>query len=528
MVAGPTHESPRELLPGWTPARALHYQDEPAELEAQTLRLGQARRSSLGALVVDTGRFCGRSPKDRYIVEDACTRQQVDWNEINQSLDTSAFLRLEQDLRDYLQQRELWIRDAALSADPRYRLQVRVISELPWACLFVHHLLRSPEPASEPEQRWTLLHAPGLRADPARHGCRAQQVVAISMERSCILICGTAYTGEIKKSLFSVMNLLLPQRQVLPMHCAANTGADGDTALFFGLSGTGKTSLSSDPQRRLIGDDEHGWSPEGIFNLEGGCYAKCLNLDPLEEPAIYAAIQKGALLENVGFVPGTDRVDFSDAGRTENTRASYPLEHIPGVEPCGRGASPKHVFFLTCDAFGVLPPLARLTQSQAMYHFVSGYTAKVAGTETGIAEPQAAFSACYGAPFMPLDPLVYARLLGERLRSSSAECWLLNTGWSGGGYGRGTRMPLSCSRALVRFVLSGDWRSVSFHTHPLYSLAIPGHCPGVSGRLLDAVSSWEDPGAYRNAALDLARRFRDNFARYEARAAADIRAGALL
>lgn len=522
------HEGPQELLPGWIPARALHYQDEPAELEAQSLRLRQARRSSLGALVVDTGRFCGRSPKDRYIVEDAHTAGRVDWNEINQAIGASCFQKLEQDLRAYLQERELWIRDAALSADPRYRLEVRVISELPWACLFVHHLLRAPETPGGRARGWTLLHAPGFQADPCRHGCRAGQAIAISVERRCILICGTAYTGEIKKSLFSVMNLLLPQRQVLPMHCAANAGADGDTALFFGLSGTGKTSLSSDPERRLIGDDEHGWSREGIFNLEGGCYAKCLNLDPLQEPGIYAAIQRGALLENVGFVPGSDRVDFRDAGRTENTRASYPLEHIPGVEPSGRGASPKHVFFLTCDAFGVLPPLARLTQAQAMYHFVSGYTAKVAGTETGIGEPQATFSACYGAPFMPLDPLVYARMLGERLRSSSAQCWLLNTGWSGGGCSRGTRMPLSCSRALVRFVLSGAWRSVSFHTHPLYTLAIPGQCPGISGRLLDAASSWEDPQAYRNAALELAGRFRENFARYEARAGSDIAAGALL
>ena len=528
MVAGPLHERPQELLPGWTPARALHYQDEPATLEVEALRLGQARRSSLGALAVDTGRFCGRSPKDRYIVRETATRDLVDWNEINQALDPSCFRMLEQDIRAYLQKCELWIRDASLSADPRYSLQVRVISELPWACLFVHHLLREPGAPEGRASGWTLLHAPGFRAEPERHGCRAGQAIAISVERSCILICGTAYTGEIKKSLFSVMNLLLPAREVLPMHCAANAGDSGDTALFFGLSGTGKTSLSSDPGRRLIGDDEHGWSPEGIFNLEGGCYAKCLNLDPQQEPGIFEAIGRGALLENVGFVPGSDRVDFSDCGRTENTRASYPLKHIPGVEPSARGTHPEHVFFLTCDAFGVLPPLARLTEAQAMYHFLSGYTAKVAGTETGILEPQAVFSTCYGAPFMPLDPLIYARLLGERLRQSAAQCWLLNTGWSGGGYGRGIRMPLSCSRALVRFVLSGAWRSVPFHTHPLYTLAIPGHCPGVCGRLLDAASAWEDPQAYRNAALELARRFRENFARYEARAGDAICAGSLL
>ena len=528
MVARPFTQNPTDLLAGWTPVGAIHHQDDPGNLESEILRLGQASRCSLGALVVDTGRFTGRSPKDRFIVRDARSAATVDWNETNQPMEEAAFQRLHGDMRQYLEDRPLWIRDASLSADPRYRLQVRVISELPWASLFVHYLLREPDPVSDPSSSWTLLHAPGFQADPGRHGCRQANAVVLSLVHRTILICGTAYTGEIKKSLFSVLNILLPlDHQVLPMHCAANVGSQEDTALFFGLSGTGKTSLSADPSRRLIGDDEHGWSSDGIFNLEGGCYAKCLHLDPEQEPNIYAAIRRGALLENVGFLPGTDEVDFRDARRTENTRASYPMTHVPGHEASGRGAPPRHVFLLTCDAFGVLPPLARLNPAQAMYHFVSGYTAKVAGTEAGVAEPQATFSACYGAPFMPLDPLVYARMLGERLEASGAECWLLNTGWSGGGYGRGTRMPLSCSRALVRFVLSGAWHSVPFYTHPLYSLAIPGQCPGVPGRLLDPECGWEDSQAYRKAASDLAQRFTENFTRFEARAGAEISSGAL-
>jgi len=487
-----------------------------AVLVEHAVRRGEGLLTDSGAFAALTGTRTGRSPKDKYTVRDSVTAGQVDWA-ANQPMDPAVFDRLHDLFRAYLQNRDLYVFDGAAGADPRYHLPLRVVTERAWHGLFARCMFLRPTAAElaafVPE--WTVLHAADFHPDPARDGTRSDAVVAISFERKVVLVGGTHYAGEIKKAIFSVLNFLLPQRGVFPMHCAANVGRGGDTALFFGLSGTGKTTLSADPERRLIGDDEHGWGDDGVFNFEGGCYAKCIRLDRLNEPEIYGAIRFGTVLENVVIDPHTRECNFADATLTENTRAAYPIEYIPNYVPSGRAGHPKNLIFLTCDAFGVLPPLARLTPEQAMYHFLSGYTAKVAGTERGLGnEPQATFSACFGEPFMVLPPERYADLLGEKLRRHAAGAWLLNTGWTGGEFGKGRRISLPHTRALVDAVLNHRLEGTTFAVDPHFGLSYPTAVDGAPPEILNPRQAWPDRAAYDLRAADLAGRFRKNFERF--------------
>jgi phosphoenolpyruvate carboxykinase (ATP) len=510
----------REL--GLSNLGAVHDGLTPPLLIEEALARGEGVLSQRGALVARTGDHTGRSPKDRYLVEEPSSQKDIDWGNVNRPLSVAVFDRLYDRVRSYLQGRELFVSDAVAGADPRHQLPVRVVTDLAWHALFAQCLLRRGRPAPG-GQRLTILCASGMKADPAVDGTRSDVFIVLHLARRLVLIGGTEYAGEIKKSVFSVLNYLLPQKGVFPMHCSANVGPEGDTALFFGLSGTGKTTLSADPSRRLIGDDEHGWSDEGVFNIEGGCYAKCIRLSQEGEPQIWNALGFGSVLENVVLDPLTRRPDFDDDRYTENTRAAYPVQFIDNAVIEGRGGHPRTILFLTCDAFGVLPPLSRLTPEQALYHFLSGYTAKVAGTEAGVTEPEATFSTCFAAPFLPLHPGRYAGLLHERLKAHGSTVWLVNTGWTGGPHGRGRRMPLAQTRALVRAVLDGTLVRTPCHPDPVFGLLIPEACPGVPSSLLRPRDTWPDPAAYDAQARQLGTRFRDNFKKYAAEVSEAVR-----
>jgi phosphoenolpyruvate carboxykinase (ATP) len=488
------------------------------QLVEAALRRGEAELGARGSLVAETGKRTGRSPKDKFIVRDAITQNTLDWGSVNQPITPEAFDALYERVLDYLSSKELFVQDLFCGADPQYQLPIQVINQYAWHNLFVRQLFIRPTPEElrthKPE--FTIVSAPSFLADPKRDGTNSEVFVIVNFSKKIVLIGGTQYAGEMKKSIFGVMNFLLPKRNVFPMHCSANIGQDGVTALFFGLSGTGKTTLSADPKRRLIGDDEHGWSATGVFNFEGGCYAKCIHLRQETEPQIYNALGFGSVLENVVLDPITRVPDYDDDSKTENTRAAYPVEFIDNAVIPGFGGHPKNVVFLTADAFGVLPPVSKLTPEQAMYHFISGYTAKVAGTEAGVTEPQATFSTCFGAPFMPLAPKVYAEMLGRRLREHHAQCWLVNTGWQGGRYGVGKRMSLPYTRAMVDAIVDGSLAGVEYEIEPAFGLSIPKSCPGVPSELLAPRNSWKDKAAYDAAAADLSARFAKNFEKFDA------------
>tara|TARA_B110000003_G_scaffold15065_2_gene14757 strand:+ start:13769 stop:15415 length:1647 start_codon:yes stop_codon:yes gene_type:complete len=507
-----------------------HWNLPPAKLILQTLLRGEGVLSSTGALAIATGTFTGRSPKDRFLVHNERTASRVDWGDINQPLSKEHFQTLLKDVQTYLSGRSVFVKDAAVGHDEASQIAVRVVTEKAWSSLFVDNMFVRLSEGDRWvfEPQWHVLCVPSFRADPARHGCRQSNVSAIDFESRTIVVVGSGYTGEIKKGMFSVMNFLLPEdHATLPMHCSANMGEDDDVAVFFGLSGTGKTTLSSDADRRLIGDDEHGWNASGVFNMEGGCYAKTIDLSEEKEPEIWQAIRYGAMLENIGFQPDGVTPNYEDDNVTPNTRVSYPLHHISGALKTGKGAHPTDIFFLTCDAFGVLPPLSKLTKDQAMYHFLSGYTAKVAGTEAGVVEPQTTFSACFGAPFLPLHATEYAQMLGDRVTEHGVRMWLVNTGWTGGGHGVGHRMKLPYTRAMIHSAMNGGLDEVKMRVDPVFGLHVPTACEGVPDGLWDVRSTWSDPEAYDRAALDLAHRFENNFKKFEESATDDMKRGAL-
>lgn len=499
---------------GLSPTQTVRWNLSPAETYEVALGRGEGQLVHMGGFAAVTAPHTGRSPNDKFTVRNSASEETVDWGAVNVALSPAHYEVLKADVIDHLNQRELFVRDARAGADGEYGLDVRVISTSAWHSLFAYNMfLRlGAEELERHRPDFTVLHAPWMEADPERHGTNSSTFIVANLSDRTILIGGTRYAGEIKKSIFSIMNYLLPDRAVLPMHCSANVGDDGDVALFFGLSGTGKTTLSADPERGLIGDDEHGWSDRGVFNFEGGCYAKVIRLSAEGEPEIYQATQMfGTILENVVLHPHIRTIDFEDGSITENTRASYPIHYIPNAVPSGQGGHPKNVVFLTADAFGVLPPISRLTPEQAMYHFLSGYTAKVAGTERGVTEPKATFSACFGAPFLPRHPAVYANMLGEKLREHGSRVWLVNTGWTGGGHGVGSRMKLGHTRAMVGAALAGELDSVDTVTDPVFGLAIPATVPGVPDEVLQPRATWSDPEAYDAAAHELAEMFRSNF-----------------
>ncbi len=499
-----------------------------AALVEKTLILGQGHLSDTGALLIKTGEFTGRSPKDRYIVKDRTTENTIDWGEVNIPIDSTYYDQLYKKVVNHLDSlEEVYVRDAYACYNANYRMNIRVVTEHPWQNLFAHNMFLRPseEEVKTIEPEWTILAAPSAMADPKVDGTRQHNFAILNFTERKIIIGGTGYTGEIKKGIFSVLNCVLPiRRGVLPMHCSANVGRRGDTALFFGLSGTGKTTLSADPHRQLIGDDEHGWSESSVFNFEGGCYAKCINLSKETEPQIYSAIRFGAMLENLKFHEGTRTIDFEDTSITQNTRVSYPLYHIENTAYNLRVAIPQNVFFLTCDAFGVLPPISKLNPAQAMYHFLSGYTAKVAGTEEGISEPVATFSACFGLPFLPLHPTRYAEMLGRKLAEANTNVWLINTGWTSGPYGLGYRMRLSDTRSMIGAALGGKLNNVTYETDPVFGLMIPTHCPDVPDYLLNPRNTWQDKAAYDRKASKLALLFNENFTKYAEKASNKIKA----
>ncbi len=509
----------------------IHYQLHPEELHEISIKNGSGREASSGALAVSTGEFTGRSPLDRFIVKDEITENKIWWGDINIPYEPEKFDQLYNKVIEYLNSRELFVRDCYACADPDYRMNIRVINEYSWSNQFVYNMFLRPEEEDlmdfEPE--WTVINAPGFKADAEIDGTRQHNFAILNFSRKIALVGGTGYTGEIKKGIFSALNFILPVfKDTLPMHCSANVGQDGDTAIFFGLSGTGKTTLSTDPLRKLIGDDEHGWTSRNtVFNFEGGCYAKVINLSPENEPDIYGAIKKGAILENVVMdVDGV--VDYTDSSITQNTRVSYPIHHIENIFDSAIATSPKNIFFLTADAFGVLPPISKLTPSQAAYHFISGYTAKVAGTEEGVVEPIPSFSACFGAPFMPLHPTKYAEMLSKKMVASGANVWLINTGWTGGPYGVGKRVPLKYTRAMIHAALSGKlglYTYDTYHIHSVFGVAQPRKCPGVPTSILSPRATWNDDEAYYKTAFKLTNAFRENFKKYEAYANEEIRRG---
>lgn len=512
----PIHEEEFAAL-GLNPG-AVHYQSSPAELIQQTLFRQEGVLSSTGALCINTGKFTGRSPQDKFTVKDEITENTIAWNNINIPIAEQHFLELKDKMIAYLNQQEtIWVRDAYACADENYALNIRVVTETPSSNLFAYNMFLRPTESElegfKPE--WTIIHAPNFLADPAIDGTRQENFSITSFKYKTILIGGTAYTGEMKKGIFYVLNYLMPVKEkVLSMHCSANIGQEKDVAVFFGLSGTGKTTLSADPERKLIGDDEHGWADSSVFNFEGGCYAKCIDLSEEKEPDIFRAIRQGALVENVTFIDDTNEIDFASKKITENTRVSYPINYISNsIEP-SIGGVPKNIFFLTCDAYGILPPISKLNAEQAMYQFISGYTAKVAGTETGVTEPKATFSACFGAPFLPLHPGDYARMLGEKLKKHDVNVWLVNTGWIGGGYGVGARIKLHFTRSMIAAALIGDLATVEYTMHPVFGVMVPKSCPGVPSALLDPRSTWTNKEEYDQAAKRLAERFIKNFEKF--------------
>lgn len=502
-----------------------HWNLTPAELAQETLLKGMGVFNDTGALCLDTGEFTGRAPKDKFSVCDAKTEKTVWWGDVNFKFDPAKFDKLYSRVTEYLNGKEVYVRDAYACAEPKYRLNLRVVTEYPWSNMFASNMFLRPSKAELEnfKQDWTVLCAPGFKATAATDGTRQHNFSIINFTKKIILIGGSAYTGEIKKGVFTILNYILPQEKgVLSMHCSANIGAKGDTAIFFGLSGTGKTTLSADPNRKLIGDDEHGWSENSIFNFEGGCYAKCIDLTEEKEPDIFRAVKFGAILENTNFVEGTRTIDYSNCKKTENTRVSYPLHHIDNAAVPSIGGIPQNIFFLTCDAFGVLPPISKLTPGQAMYHFISGYTAKVAGTEMGITEPQLTFSACFGKAFLPLHPTKYADLLGKKLKEHKVNVWLVNTGWINGGYGVGSRIKLPFTRALITAALNGELEKVKFQTIPVFGLSVPTSCPGVPTEILIPRNAWKDKEAYDSKLNFLAESFVKNFSNYSEFASKEI------
>ncbi|SNR93485.1 phosphoenolpyruvate carboxykinase (ATP) [Belliella buryatensis] len=500
----------------------------PAELVEHALFNNEAVLTDNGALMADTGTFTGRSPKDRFIVKDAKTADSVWWGDINIPFEEEKFDSLHQKMVEFLADKKLYVREAYAGADPNYRLNLKVVNTLAWQNLFCYNMFLRPtsEELKNFESDFTIICAPEFEADPEVDGTRQKNFAIINLSKRMILIGGTAYAGEMKKGIFSVLNFILPhEKGVLSMHCSANVGQDGDTAIFFGLSGTGKTTLSADPNRGLIGDDEHGWNETSIFNFEGGCYAKVIDLTREKEPEIWDAIKFGAIVENTSFYEGTRTVDYTNNTVTENTRTAYPIHHIKNaIEPSLAGI-PKNIFFLTADAFGVIPPISKLNKSQAMYHFISGYTAKVAGTEVGVTEPKTTFSACFGAAFLPLHPTRYAELFGEKMEKHQVNVWLINTGWTGGPYGIGSRMKLKYTRAMISAALEGKLDNVGFRKHSVFGVGIPESCPNVPDEVLSPRATWDDKDAYDKKARELGAAFIANFKKYKDFATEDILAG---
>lgn len=510
----------------------VNYQLSPDQLHNKTIANQQGVEASSGALAVNTGEFTGRSPKDRFIVKDDITKDRVWWGNINLPFESDKFDALYNKVTDYLSEKEVYVRDSYACADTNYKTNIRVITEYPWCNLFAYNMFLRPDQneLDNFNAEWLIVNAPGFMADPEADGTRQHNFAILDFTRKIVLIGGTAYTGEIKKGIFSALNFIMPVfKNTLPMHCSANVGEAGDTAIFFGLSGTGKTTLSTDPKRSLIGDDEHGWTSENtVFNFEGGCYAKVINLSKDHEPEIYNAIKKGAILENV-IMDANGEVDYKDTSITQNTRVSYPIYHIDNIQKPSIGTNPKNIFFLTADAFGVLPPISKLTPGQAAYHFISGYTAKVAGTEAGIDEPLPSFSACFGAPFMPLHPTKYAEMLSAKMKETGVNVWLVNTGWTGGPYGVGSRIKLKYTRAMIAAALNGDLNSVTpetYRTHSVFGLLQPRSCPGVPDEVLSSRKTWNNDERYYETAYQLSESFRENFKKYEAYANEEILAGA--
>lgn len=497
----------------------------PSELIEESLKRNMGTLSDTGALCIRTGEFTGRSPEDKFTIDNDLTHDIVDWNKFNKAFPQDKFDALHTKICKYFVGKELFVLDSYACADPRYKINVRVFAEYPWTAQFAGNLFirLDEEQIDSFDPEWCIYCAPGFKADPEVDGTRQANFSMIDFKSKRILIAGSGYTGEVKKSIFTILNFILPyQKDVLSMHCSANIGNNGDATIFFGLSGTGKTTLSADPNRGLIGDDEHGWSDNGIFNFEGGCYAKCIDLTEGKEPDIFRAIKHGAILENIGFKAGTNIPDYSDASITENTRVSYPIKHIRNAVIPSVGPHPKNIFFLTCDAYGILPPISKLTTGQAMYHFISGYTAKVAGTEADVTEPKATFSACFGAPFFPLHPTYYAAMLGKRIEKYKPNIWLVNTGWTAGAYGVGHRIKLSYTRALITAALMGDLNDVPYHTHELFGLNYPTICPGVPSEILNPKNTWENKEEYDQQANALAELFINNFEKYKAKADAEM------
>jgi phosphoenolpyruvate carboxykinase (ATP) len=531
MTHGRVNPAHRLETQGMTGLGTVYYNlMEPALVE-EALKRNEGTLGNGGAFLVSTGSHTGRSPKDKHVVRHPSVENTI-WWENNAPMAPDAFERLYQDMLAHMKGRDYFVQDLFAGAEAAHRLDVRVVTELAWHGLFIRHMLRRPTRTEldsfVPE--FTIINCPTFKADPARHGCRSETVIALDFDRKLILIGNTAYAGENKKSVFTLLNYILPAKGVMPMHCSANHGIEEleDTAVFFGLSGTGKTTLSADPSRVLIGDDEHGWSDSGVFNFEGGCYAKTINLSAEAEPEIYATTHKFAtVVENMVFDPDTKEIDFEDDSLTANTRCAYPMHYISNASTSGRGGAPKNIIMLTCDAYGVLPPIARLTPAQAMYHFLSGFTSKVAGTEQGVTEPQPTFSTCFGAPFMPRRPEVYGKLLQEKIAAHGAACWLVNTGWTGGAYGTGKRMPIKATRALLTAALDGSLGAVQFRKDPNFGFDVPVLVPGVDEKLLDPRRTWADQAAYDAQAKKLVGMFANNFAQYVPFIDADVKAAAI-
>jgi len=504
-------------------ASAVYRNLTPAELTEHALRRGEGKLSNTGALVVKTGKYTGRSANDKFIVDTPAVHDEIAWGKVNRPIDKARYDAIYSKVTAYLQNKEVFIFDGFAGADPKYTKGFRIVCELASQCLFIRQLLRRPDAAQLANfaADYTIIAAPGFKCIPEIDGTRSEAAILVNYEEKMVVICGSQYAGEIKKSVFSVMNYVLPKMGVFPMHCSANVGKDGDSAVFFGLSGTGKTTLSADPNRQLIGDDEHGWADDSVFNFEGGCYAKCINLSAEKEPDIYNAIKFGALVENVVMDDVTREFDFDDASLAENSRVGYPIEYINNAKLDGCGATPKTVIFLTADAYGVLPPISKLDKNQAMYYFVSGFTSKLAGTEIGITSPVPTFSTCFGEPFLPLDPSVYAGMLAEKIEKSGANVYLVNTGWNG----TGKRTKLSYTRAMVTAALSGELEKAEFVTDPYFGVAVPTSCEGVPAELLIPANTWEDKAAYEAKAKELAKSFVENFKKYTHMSAEVVAAG---
>ncbi len=513
---------------GFEGVSAFHYNLGAAELYEESLHRREARLSKGGAIVAETGIHTGRSPRDKFVVRDATTEGTVWWDN-NGALSPQHFSNLLADFKSHVKGKELFVQDLYGGADPANRVRVRVVTEYAWHSLFIRNLLIRP--TADELQNFTpemiIVDLPSFRADTTRHGSRSETIIGCNFAEKIVLIGGTSYAGEMKKSVFTYLNYVLPAAKVMPMHCSANVGNDGDVAVFFGLSGTGKTTLSADPTRTLLGDDEHGWAKDGVFNFEGGCYAKAIKLSKEAEPEIYATTQRfGTVLENVVLDPVTRAIDFDDASKTENTRVAYPIDFIPNASTTGRAGHPKNIIMLTCDAFGVLPPIAKLTGAEAMYHFLSGYTAKVAGTEKGVTEPQSVFSTCFGAPFMPRHPTVYGNLLRDLIADHHVDCWLVNTGWTGGKYGTGRRMPIRVTRRLLSAALDGSLSKAEYRRDPYFGFSVPTSVPGVEPHLLYPVKTWANKAEFAETAQKLVMMFRENFLKFEEHVDSSVKAAA--